>query len=338
MPQTAYPETAYTALVGCSVPIQQAPMGTVSTTDLAVAVAEAGGVGTVTVLGMSPAQVGALLDGMAERTDGVLSANFLTEDVDPDAVSAAAERARIIDFFWSRPDPALVEVAHDAGALVTWQVGSFDEARAAVDAGADVVAVQGIEAGGHVRGRTALLPLLVEVLDGVDVPVLAAGGISSARALAAVLAAGASGARVGTSFVATTESGAHPAYKKAVVAAAEGSTEITDAFAVCPLCASSPTARTLSSAVAAVRTADPGAVLGQVTVAGSPVPVPRGFGMPPSAQTTGRIEAMAMYAGQGVGHVRAIVPAAQVIADLCAGIGNGVPMQARAGGSSALAN
>lgn len=251
--------------------------------------------------------------------------NFLTEDVDPDAISAAAERARIVDFFWNRPRSELVEVAHGAGALVTWQVGSLDEARAAVDAGADVVAVQGIEAGGHVRGRTALLPLLVEVLDAVDVPVLAAGGVSSPRALAAVVAAGAAGARVGTAFVATTESGAHPAYKDAIVAAAEGSTEITDAFAVCPLCASSPTARTLSSAVAAVRATDPGAVLGEAAVAGSLVPIPPGFGMPPSTRTSGRTEAMAMYAGQGVGHVRGIVPAAEVIADLCAGIRSGVP-------------
>ena len=338
MPQTGYRETAYTSLVGCSVPIQQAPMGTVSTPDLAVAVAESGGVGTVTVFGLSPGQVASLLDRMAERTGGVLSANFLTEAVDPDAVSAAAERSRIVDFFWSWPRPALVEVAHGAGALVTWQVGSLDEARAAVDAGADVVAVQGIDAGGHVRGRTALLPLLVEVLDVVDVPVLAAGGIGSPRALAAVLAAGAAGARVGTAFIATTESGAHPAYKDAVVAAAEGSTEITDSFAVCPLCATSPTARTLSSAVAAVRATDPGAVLGQATVAGSPVAVPRGFGMPPSTQTSGRIEAMAMYAGQGVGQVRGIVPAGQLITYLCAGIRSGVPAQAGAGSAPRLSS
>src|SRR5579862_7599827 len=109
--------TRYTELTGCQVPVQQAPMGSVSTTALAVAVARAGGVGSITVLGMSPTQVDKVLGGMAARTDGVLAANFLTGDIDPEAV-------------------------------------------AAVSAGCDVIAVQGTEAGGHVRGHSPLLPLL----------------------------------------------------------------------------------------------------------------------------------------------------------------------------------
>src|SRR5262244_1238589 len=68
------------------------------------------------------------------------------------AVAAAAARAQIVDFFWADPDPALVELAHRGGALACWQVGSLDEAKAAADAGCDVVVVQGIEAGGHIRG------------------------------------------------------------------------------------------------------------------------------------------------------------------------------------------
>jgi NAD(P)H-dependent flavin oxidoreductase YrpB (nitropropane dioxygenase family) len=103
--------------------------------------------------------------------------------------------------------------------LVSWQVGSAEEARAAVGAGCDQVVAQGTEVGGHVRGRMSLLPLLSEVLDAVDVPVLAEGGIGDARALAAVLAAGADGARIGTRFVAARESGAHPRYVDALIAA-----------------------------------------------------------------------------------------------------------------------
>ena len=80
--------TRYTELTGCRVPVQQAPMGSVSTTALAVAVAQAGGVGSITVLGMSPGQVDKVLGGMAARTDGVLAANFLTGDIDPEAVAA----------------------------------------------------------------------------------------------------------------------------------------------------------------------------------------------------------------------------------------------------------
>src|SRR5215831_3881661 len=135
--------TRFTELTGCRVPVQQAPMGSVSTAALAVAVADAGGVGSIGVLGMSAAQVDKVLAGLAARTGGVLAANFLTGGIDPEAVAAAAARVRIVDFFWADPDPALVEVAHRGGALACWQVGSLEEARAAAEAGCDVVVVQG---------------------------------------------------------------------------------------------------------------------------------------------------------------------------------------------------
>src|SRR6266536_2303379 len=98
--------TRYTELTGCRVPVQQAPMGSVSTAALAVAVADAGGVGSITALGMTAAQVDKVLADMAARTAGVLAANFLTGDIDPEAVAAAAARVRIVDFFWADPDAA----------------------------------------------------------------------------------------------------------------------------------------------------------------------------------------------------------------------------------------
>ena len=302
-------------LVGCSVPIQQAPMGAISSPDLAVAVAEAGGVGTVSALGV-PAEVFLRrLDDMRWRTSGVLSANLVGEDVDEQLIIDAAERVRVVDFFWSDPSPRRVQLAHGVGALVGWQVGSVAEARAAVDAGCDLVAVQGLEAGGHVRSYTPLLPLLREVLTEVDVPVVAAGGISDGRSFAEVMAAGAAGARIGTRFIATDESGAHPAYKQAVVDATGDCTVITDAFADCPLCAAGPRARVLRAAVE--RAAELGNdVIGTAPIGGTQVPVPRGSGIPPFTGTEGRLDAMAMYAGAGVASVTDIRPAAQVIAEL----------------------
>jgi nitronate monooxygenase len=312
-------DTPFTQLVGCSVPIQQAPMGAVSPPDLAVAVADAGAVGTLSALMLPVDQVVQLVDAASRRTSGVLAVNFLTEDVDEQAVAAAAERARLVDFFWLRPRPALVELVHRAGSLASWQVGSVAEARAAEDAGCDVVTVQGVEAGGHVRGHRSLLPLLREVLEVVQVPVLGAGGIADGRAVAAVLAAGAAGARIGTRFVATVESGAHPDYKQAVVDATGDSTVVSDAFADCPLCATSPRARVLRAA--AERVASFGSdVVATATIGGTDVPVPRGSGMPPSAAVTGHVEAMAMYAGEGVGSVTGIRPAADVVADLMADV------------------
>ena len=191
------------------------------------------------------------------------------------------------------------------------------EARAAEDAGCDVVTVQGVEAGGHVRGATPLRRLLPEVLDAVDVPVLAAGGIADGRSFAEVVAAGAAGARIGTRFLATVESGAHPAYKQAVVDAAGDCTVITDAFADCPLCATSPRARVLRAAVERVGELEDD-VVGTAVMGRARVPVPRGSGLPPVAGAEGHLDAMAMYAGAAVGSVTDIRPAAEVVAELVA--------------------
>lgn len=304
--------TRYTELVGCQVPIQQAPMGSVSTPALAVAVAEAGGVGSVSVLGLSAVDVDRFLERIAARTTGILAANFLTAQIDPEAVAAAAARVRVIDFFWADPNPALVEAAHRGGALACWQVGSLDEARAAAEAGCDVVVVQGTEAGGHIRGHSPLLPLLESVLGQVEAPVLAAGGIGDVRTFAAVLAAGASGARVGTRFVAASESGAHPVYKRAVTDAVAGSTEITDAFSVCPLCATVPRARVLRSCVHALHELT-GDTVGETTQGGQRITLPKGHGSPPGPAATGHVEAMPMYAGESSVLISSIEPAAQIV-------------------------
>ena len=142
------------------------------------------------------------------------------ENTDPACFALAARRARLVEFFWGWPDPALVETVHAEGALVSWQVGSKAEAVAAAAAGVDLIVAQGVGAGGHVRGTIGVLALLDEVLGAVEVPVLAAGGIGTGRALAAVLAAGADGARMGTRFVAAAEADAHPRYVEALIAAA----------------------------------------------------------------------------------------------------------------------
>lgn len=313
--------TAFTRLAGCTAPIQQAPMGPVSPPELAVAVARAGGVGTISAFGLAARDLAARYEEMRASTDGALAVNFITADVDRDALSAAAARFRLVDFFWAEPDPSLVELAHDGGAAVSWQVGSAAEARAAVAAGVDLVCVQGSEAGGHVRGDTALLPLLETVLAEAGVPVLAAGGIAGPRGLAAVLAAGAAGARIGTRFLASTESGAHPDYVAALLTAGPDATEITGGFADCPLCATSPRARVLRSAVAEVAAVEAGGetAVGSMTVGGETVAVPPRFGMPPHRGVRGHVAAMALYAGQSVAAVTEVLDAGRIVRDLTEG-------------------
>ena len=125
------------------------------------------------------ADVAATLTAVAGRPVGI---NFLLPFFERAVLEAVAPHVRLVDFFWGWPDPGLVGIAHEAGALAGWQIGTRDEAVAAADAGCDLIIAQGIEAGGHLRGTIALLPLLDEVLGAVGVPVIAAGGIGIGRA------------------------------------------------------------------------------------------------------------------------------------------------------------
>src|SRR3954466_3644860 len=224
----------FTEMVGCALPIQQAPMGGVaSAPQLPVAVAAAGGMGMLSAVLQPAEQLVTVLDELPAAAIGV---NFLVPFLeDRDAVSVAAARMPLVDFFGGEPDPALVALVHAEGALAEWQVGSVEEARAAVAGGCDLVVAQGVEAGGHVRGTLGLLALLDLVLGAVEVPVVAAGGLPTARSVAAVLAAGAAAARVGTRFIATheaLEAGAHRVYVDALLKARDENTVLTQAFSV----------------------------------------------------------------------------------------------------------
>jgi nitronate monooxygenase len=309
-------ETPFTRLVGCSVPIQQAGMGGVATPQLAAAVARAGGLGMIAGVMLPADALAAILDAMPEHSAGKIGVNFLMPFVeDTAAVEAAASRCRVVEFFYGDPDPALVDLVHTADALAFWQVGSVREAHAAAEAGCDVVVVQGTEAGGHVRGEASLFPLLSAVLQEVTVPVVAAGGLGTARDVAAALAAGASGVRVGTRFVATEESGAHPAYIDALLAAESEDTVITETFSV--MWPGAPH-RVLRSCIEEAQ-AHPEEIVGQMRLGPEILPVAR-FAVPtPTHETTGNVTAMALYAGESVTSVRAIAPAGEVVRELAEG-------------------
>ncbi len=271
----------------------------------------------VSVYGAPPDQIANQLDEAKRLTRGVFGANFILYFVDPEqareCVAAAAERVRVVDFFYTEPDPRLVEVVHRHGALACWQVGSVAEARAAADAGCDFIIAQGIEAGGHVRGRIGLFPLLDAVLDAVGVPVLAAGGIGSGRAMAAALAAGAAGVRVGTRFVAAEEAAAHPAYVQALIAARPEETVYTEAFST-----NWPNAphRVLRSCVAAAAACESEIVGERRRQSGAREPIRRFDCLAIDRNTTGTIAAMPHWAGESVGGVTRVQPAAAIVIEL----------------------
>lgn len=308
-------DTAFTKLVGASAPVQLAAMPGISTPDLVVAVAESGGLGMLPAPMLSASVLETTLRQLAERTDGVFGVNFLMPFLDRGCVPVAARGSRVVEFFYGEPDRELVAESHGEGALVSWQVGSVEEAKEAESAGCDFLVAQGTEAGGHVRGRTSLLPLLSQVLETVEVPVVAAGGIATARDLAAVLACGAGGARIGTRFVAAAESGAHPTYVRALLDASAGDTCLTEAFSV--MWPQAPH-RVLRSSIAAAEALSED-VIGETPVGGQTLPVQRFSVMCPTSDTTGAVEAMALYAGESVSNVSSVEPAGLIVSQLVAG-------------------
>ena len=183
-------------------PIVQAGMGAVARHELAAAVSEAGGLGTI---GGARGRIADELAAARKLTDQPIAVNLVLPLLRPGDVEAAA-RADVIVTFWGKPRRL-------AGGIWVHQCGSVAEARAAEDAGADAVLAQGVEAGGHVRGTTPLLDLLERVQAAVKIPVLAAGGIVNQSGVRDVLDAGAVSAVMGTRFLLSEESRAHPDYK-----------------------------------------------------------------------------------------------------------------------------
>ncbi len=307
-------ETTFTRLVGCTVPIQLAGMGSILSPELAAAVSNAGALGQMTFAGIEVEDARRRLDRLSLLTSKPFGVNLLIPYLDMKILEVAAAKARVIDFFWGDPDPELVSFVHDAGALASWQVGSTVEAIAAEAAGCDFIIAQGIEAGGHIRGTLGLLPLMSSVLDEVSIPVLAAGGIGSGRSIAAVLTAGAAGVRMGTRFIAAEESNAHPDYVQAVIRARAEDSVRTNKFHVeCPLCPS--THGVLRQAIEAAD-AFQGEYVAEIEFGGKRQQIARFRGVPPFKGFHGHIDAMACYAGQSVGDVKSIQPAAEIVADL----------------------
>jgi len=307
--------TRFTELIGCDIPLQQAGMGGVATADLARAVTEAGALGMIGAAMVPAPQLTETLEGLPSP----VGVNFLMPFVDNDAVEAAAANAALVEFFYADPDAKLVELVHKSGtAKAAWQVGDPDEARKARDAGCDLIVAQGVEAGGHVRGTIGLLPLLDAVLEATpDVPVVAAGGIGTAKAVKAVLAAGADAARVGTRFVAADEADTHPDYAQALIDAQPDDTVLTTAFGV--MWPDAPH-RVLKSCVDAAGRFKEGETVGELVMGEVRMPLPP-FAVPcPGRTTTGTIGAMALYAGQSVGAVTKTQPAKEIVAELTAGL------------------
>lgn len=200
--------TRWSAAMKLDVPIVNAPMGGAAGGVLAAAVSSAGGLGMIgSGSSGSAEQLEAQLRQLRDikRPFGIGLIEWVVNKDDRLLDTALEARPTLLAVSFGE-EWNWVRRARDAGCVTATQVADVESAQRAADAGVQVLVARGSEAGGHGTPAVSTLPLLAAILDRVDVPVLAAGGIASGRALAAVLAAGASGAWIGTAFAACRES------------------------------------------------------------------------------------------------------------------------------------
>lgn len=302
--------------LGCEVPIMLAGMGGVARHQLAAAVTNAGGFGVLGMVREPIERIQQEVQALRELTDGAFAVNL---------IPAATDRRLLMDqiatclslntdsfvFFWE-VDSNLVRYLKSEGKQVIYQIGNQRDADLALAAGADVLIVQGHEAGGHVRGTTATFSMLPQIVASSDVPVVASGGIASGQALAAALAMGAQGVSLGTAFLATHEANAHAHHKDRVISSTADDTVYTTRFnrnwhEPAPV-------RVLGNPVTKglYDHADTDQVIGEQD--GEPVYL---FSTDsPHADATGKVDHMALYCGQSCGQLHNQCSAAQRMEDI----------------------
>ena len=305
-------------LLGIDHPIVEAPLS--ADPRLPAAVSNAGALGSVSLWWADDA--GDWVRDTAALTDRPFAGNFvLTSDQHHRVDQALSAGLRIVSFLLGDPG-GYVDSVHDAGGLVMHTVGSAEEARRAVGCGVDVIVAQGWEAGGHVWGSVATLPLVPAVVDAVaPVPVIAAGGIGDARGVAAVLALGAQAAWLGTRFLLADEMPIHDEYRRRLIDATETDAEwYPDLYSVgWP---DSPH-RAIHNSTAEMWEAAGRPPLGSRPGDGEVIahfasgdPILRYSPAPPMMGTTGEIDALSLWAGQSVALAKQSQPAAEIVAEL----------------------
>lgn len=318
--------TRFCELVGIELPIVSAGMGGVALAELAAAVSQAGGLGTLALAGLTAEEIRAQIGAARKLTRKPLCVNLLIPFISSETMAAALKaRPDAVAFFWG--DPAgYVAQCHNAGVKVIWQCGSAEEAVSAKRAGADAVIAQGFEAGGHVRGTVTTLVLVAEVRDAIgELPMLAAGGLADGRGLAAALALGADGAVFGTRFLASDECAAHPLYKQRVLEARAEDTLCTTLFDI-----GWPQAphRVLRTSLIELweRAGRPptgkrpgeGESIGKLRRGEREMALVRYSPASPADNVEGDLEGLPFYAGQSCTLVRNILPAGEIVRRIAA--------------------
>ncbi len=313
--------TSLTRLLGIDVPILQAPMGFAASPEMVAAVSNAGGLGMLSVTWRDLDDTRHAVQHTRTLTDRPFAVNLGLEWPQQERLQICLdEGVPIVSLFWG--DPAeYVEQIRDAGALLLQTVADAEEARRVSEGGADVIVAQGWEAGGHVWGTVATLPLVPRVVDVVaPKPVVAAGGIADGRGLAAALMLGAAGVWLGTRFLASAEAAIHPEYQAKILEATEADTVYSTVFDLDWPDAPHRTLR--NDTIAAWESAGspptghrPGE--GETVAAWSDGTLIRRYEtMFPFPDMTGAVGSLPLYAGQTAGLVTRVQPAAQIVHEI----------------------
>ncbi|MBY4895176.1 nitronate monooxygenase [Rhodobacteraceae bacterium N5(2021)] len=309
------------SLLGIEKPIFSAPMGGAAGPDLVASVCNAGAYGVIPLWGKPVDQVAAGIDQIRALTDRRFAVNLNLSFAYEDALEACIQAGvHGVSLFWGM-EPSAIARAKAGGLVVMSSVGSVAEGQAAEAAGADIIIAQGWEAGGHVWGQVSTMALVPAMVDAVGVPVVAAGGIADGRGMAAAFMLGASGVWIGTRFLASREATIHPDYLTHVLGASEAQTEwYHDLYDVAwpnapHRALSNSTARAWRDAGAA----PPGQRPNEHEIIGTRPggdPVVRYQSYTPLPGTTGDVEAMSLWAGQGVALVREVQGAAEIVDEI----------------------
>jgi nitronate monooxygenase len=296
--------------------VVQAPIGGAVTPELVAAVGEAGGLGLLAASWTTPDQLRSAIERIRRLTDRPFGINLILEFDQRERVELCIEaRVPVLSFFWG-VDEELFRRARAGGATVLAQVGSLDEALAAEHAGAEALVVQGVEAGGHVRGTTPLLTLLRAVRQRTSLPLVAAGGIGDPAGGERARAAGADAIALGTRFLASDESAAGERYARALIDGSAADTRLLTLFdGGWP---DAPHRVLVNSTVRAWEEAGrppSGSRPGEDDVVAhiGEIPVQRYSVAHPFAGVVGDLEALALYAGMSVDAIDDVLPAADIV-------------------------
>jgi NAD(P)H-dependent flavin oxidoreductase YrpB (nitropropane dioxygenase family) len=314
--------------LGIELPIFNAGMGGgIASAELAAAVSDAGGLGVLGMGGLPAAVTRQELRRLRTLTTKPFGVNVILAIAEEGQVEACLdEKVPVLILFWGDARP-FVEKARRAGTKLILQCGSVKEAKAAADDGVDAVMIQGVEAGGHVKGTTALSIALPAVVEAVKpLPVIAAGGVADGRGLAAMIDLGAQAVSIGTRFLCSTESAAARGYKERIVRAEAEDTVHTLLFDIGWPNAAHRVLRNKAYTEWEAAGSPPigqrpgeGKVFGAMSIGGTPVELTRYHVFPPVEGFEGDMEYAALYAGQSCSLVNDIRPAAEIVGDLARG-------------------